>query len=240
LTVAAVMTSIVASRLRAKLSPGWVAVTLVGIAVLITFGPIRFAEAMSTEVLWISPNSAHQPRAGEKPWSWPSLAAYCDARAWAGYSLWALALLTLAMLAVHSLLTRWKDWLWTEWAVLASASIIAGCWILDEFVSRPARDRLMGFALGGVVGLIHAVVSPPQSGTIANAIVQRAANTGLMMAVGWYLAGRVSGHKVWAAHGGAVIGFLAIMQHSSLTRSLVMTLIGGIIGGLFDRFSSTP
>jgi uncharacterized membrane protein (DUF2068 family) len=44
-------------------------------------------------------------------------------------------------------LTRWKDWLWTEWAALATASIIAGCWVYDEFVNRPAPDRTVRVVL---------------------------------------------------------------------------------------------
>jgi hypothetical protein len=140
LAAAALTIAIIGWRLRARLSPGWVVMLLIAIAVLLTLGPIRLAEATSIDVSSSAPNPAYQPRAGEKPWSWPAVAAYYDARAWAGYSLRALALLTLAMLAVRSLLTRWKDWLWTEWAAFATALIIAGCWIYDEFVARPALD----------------------------------------------------------------------------------------------------
>ena len=40
-------------------------------------------------------------------------------------------------------------WLWTEWATVLSAAIIAGCWIYDEFVARPALDQTVRVALLG-------------------------------------------------------------------------------------------
>ncbi len=120
-----------------KLSPGYSAMAGVGIAVLFALGPMRLAEATSIEIYSSARNAAYQPVPGEKPWSWPTVAAYYDVRAWAGYSLRALALVTLALLAAASLVKRWRSWLWTEWAAALFAGIIAGCWAFDEFFARP-------------------------------------------------------------------------------------------------------
>ena len=64
--------------------------------------------------------------------------------------------MTLAILAARSLLTRWRTWLWTEWAALACAAIIAGCWFYDEFVARPALDRTVRVVLLGTWLLVIA------------------------------------------------------------------------------------
>ena len=90
-------------------------------------------------------------------WTW--LFAYLDARAWAAYSIRALALILLAMLATASLVKRWRRWLWTEWAAYLSAVIIAGCWIYDEFVARPALDRTVRVALLGSWLIVIALVA---------------------------------------------------------------------------------
>jgi hypothetical protein len=140
LTVAAVATAILAWRLRAKLRPGWVAVMLVVVAALIALGPIRLAEATSSEVVQVTANSDYQPKPSEKPWSWTWLAAYYDMRAWAGYLPRALVLMTLALVTARDLWSRWKKWLWTEWAAAVCATVFAACWIHDEFVERPALD----------------------------------------------------------------------------------------------------
>jgi hypothetical protein len=158
MTAAALLIAIAGWCLRARLSPGWVAVLAIVITVLVALGPIRLAEATSIDVSSSAPNPGYRPSAGEKPWSWPWVAAYFDARAWAGYSIRALALATLAMLAARSLLTRWQAWLWTEWAVLVCAAIIAGCWIYDEFVARPALDRTVRITLLGTWLLVTAVM----------------------------------------------------------------------------------
>jgi hypothetical protein len=149
LTIMAAVVGMAAWCFRGKLGPGPAAVAGVAIAVLFALGPMRLAEATSIEVVSSAPapNTAYQPSPGEKPWSWPVAAAYYDARAWAGYSLRALALVTLAMLAAVSLVRRWRAWLWTEWAALACAAVIAGCWVYDEFVARPALDWSVRVAL---------------------------------------------------------------------------------------------
>jgi hypothetical protein len=157
LTAAAAMIAIIVWRFRARMSAGWVTLLLIVIAVLITLGPIRLAESTSIDVSSSAPNPGYQPSAGERPWSWPRVAAYFDARAWGGYSIRALALVTLGMLAARSLLTRWRGWLRTEWAALLSAAIIAGCWIYDEFVARPALDRTVRVALLGTSLLLLAM-----------------------------------------------------------------------------------
>jgi hypothetical protein len=159
LTAAAAMIAIAVWCLRAKLSPGWVAVLGIMIAVLVMLGPIRLAEATSREVSSSAPNPAYQPSAGEKPWTWPWVAAYFDARAWGGYSIRALALVALAILAARSLVTRTRHWLWTEWAAFLSASIIAGCWLYDELVARPALDRTVRVMLLGAWLLALAFVA---------------------------------------------------------------------------------
>jgi hypothetical protein len=46
----AMLIGITAWVLRTKIGPGWVAVLAIAVAVLVTLGPIRLAEAMSTEV----------------------------------------------------------------------------------------------------------------------------------------------------------------------------------------------
>ncbi len=159
LTLAAVIVAVFTWRFRAKLSRGLAVVLLIVIAVLFTLGPMRLAEATSTEVRSSAPNPAYQPRVGEKPWSWPRVAAYFDARAWAGYSLRALALVTVAILAAASLVKRWRAWLWTEWAAVLFAGIIAGCWIFDEFFARPALDRTVRVTLLGAWLLLIASVA---------------------------------------------------------------------------------
>ena len=82
-------------------------------------------------------------------------------RAWGGFSIRALGLVSLAILATHSLVTHWREWLWTEWAAFVSAAIIAGCWVYDEFVARPALDRTVHLVLLGTwllaLGLIAGV-----------------------------------------------------------------------------------
>jgi hypothetical protein len=149
LTVLAVTTAILAWRLRAKLSPGWVAVMLVVVAVLIAFGPIRLAEATSSEVIQVTANSDYQPKASEMPWSWTWVAAYYDTRAWAGYVPRTLVLMTLALVSARNLSSRWKEWLWTEWAAAVCATVFAACWIHDEFVERPALDWTVRLVLLG-------------------------------------------------------------------------------------------
>ncbi len=153
-TAAAAIVGIIGWFLRGKVNPGWLSVVAIVIACLVMLGPIRLAEATSIEVQSSAPKPAYQPGSGEKPWSWPRVAAYYDARAWCGYSIRALALVTVAMLAVRSLLSRWRSWLWTEWAALVCAAIIAGCWIYDEFVARPALDRTVRVVLLGTSLLV--------------------------------------------------------------------------------------
>jgi hypothetical protein len=159
LTAAATLIAIAAWCLRAKLSPGWLAIGSIVIAVLVALGPFRLAEATSNEVSSCARNPAYQPSAQERPWPWPWVAADFDARAWAGYSVRALALMTLAMLAARSLLVRWRMWLWTEWAAIGCAGIIGGCWFYDEFVARPALDRSVRVALLGTSLLVIAAIS---------------------------------------------------------------------------------
>ena len=132
---------------RGKLSPGYSAVAGVGISVLFALGPMRLAEATSIEVTSSTLNPGYQSGAGEIPWNWAALAAYCDARAWGGYSLRALALITLATLAAVSLMKQWRSWLWAEWAAVLLAAIVAGCWGFDEFFARPALDRTVRVVL---------------------------------------------------------------------------------------------
>ena len=126
--------------LRSKISRGWVAVLVIVIAILFTLGPIRLAEAMSSEV-----TSSATPRLsappGEAAWTRTGLSLYLDARAWAGYSLRAIWLSAVAIATAVSLLNRGRQWLWTEWAAFALATVLAFCWAYDEFVARPAFDR---------------------------------------------------------------------------------------------------
>jgi hypothetical protein len=149
LTVLAVTTAMLAWRLRAKLSPGWVAVMLVVVAVLIALGPIRLAEATSSEVIQVTTNPDYQPKAREKPWSWTWVAAYHDMRAWAGYLPRALVLMTLAQVTARNLWSRCKEWLWTEWVAAICGTVFAACWIHDEFVERPALDWTVRLVLLG-------------------------------------------------------------------------------------------
>jgi hypothetical protein len=159
LTAAAALVGISAWRLRGKLSPGAAAIAGVVIAVLFALGPMRLAEGTSIEISSSSPIPGYQPSAGEKPWSWPAFAVYFDALAWAGYSLRALALITLAMLAAVSLVKRWRAWLWTEWAAAACAAVIGGCWVYDEFVARPALDWTVRVVLLGTWLLANAMIA---------------------------------------------------------------------------------
>ncbi len=155
----AALVGIAAWWFRGKLSPGWTAAAVVALAVLFALGPMRLAEATSIEVSSSAPNPAYQPGPGEKPWSWPAVAAYYDTRAWAGYSLRALAIVTLGMLAAVSLVRRWREWVWTEWAAAACAAVIVACWVYDEFVARPALDWTVRVVLLGAWLLVLGVVA---------------------------------------------------------------------------------
>jgi hypothetical protein len=149
MTAAAMVVAVACWRLRSKLNAGWVAVMIVAAAVLLALGPIRMAEATSIEVSSSAPFPGYQPGLGQPLENWSHVAAHFDARAWAGYSLRAVALLTVAILAVRNLVKRWRHWLWPDWAALGSAAIIAGCWVYDEFVARPALDKTVRIALLG-------------------------------------------------------------------------------------------
>jgi hypothetical protein len=159
MTAAAVFVAVACWRLWSKLNAGWVAVMIVAAAVLLALGPIRMAEATSIEVSSSDTFPGYQPGPGERVESWPQVAAYFDARAWAGYSLRALALVTVAILAVRNFVKRWRHWLWTEWAALGAAAIIAGCWVYDEFVARPALEKTVRIALLGIWLLALAVIA---------------------------------------------------------------------------------
>ena len=162
-TAAAAVVAITAWRLRAKLSPGCLAVAGVAIAVLLALGPIRLAESTSIEVYSSALIPVYQPRAGETPSSWLMVAASYERRAWAGYTLRALALVTLAMLAAASLVQRWRAWLWTEWTAVLLAAIVAGCWGFDEFFARPALDQTVRIVL---LGTWLVVIALAAGGTI--------------------------------------------------------------------------
>jgi hypothetical protein len=69
------------------------------------------------------------------------LSLFLDVRAWAGYSIRALVISALAIVAVASLVTRGHRWIWTEWGSFAVAFVLGCCWGYDEFVARPAFDR---------------------------------------------------------------------------------------------------
>jgi len=147
LTAAAILIASVAWALRARLSAGWLTVLIIVIAVLVVLGPVRLAESTSVEVTSCARRFFHQPGASERPRSWPWVVAKFDTRAWFGYSIRALVLMVLAMLAASSLFKRGRHWLWTEWAAFVLASIIAGCWCYDELVARPALDGTVRVAL---------------------------------------------------------------------------------------------
>ena len=141
LTAAAWLIGTAAWVLRSKLSHGWVAALVIAIAMLFTLGPIRLAEAMSSEVASSARFPGFRPPPGEAAWTRTGLSLYLDARAWAGYSLRALWLSAVAIATAVSLVNRGRRWLWTEWAAVALATVLAFCWAYDEFVARPAFDR---------------------------------------------------------------------------------------------------
>ncbi len=145
-----------------KVNPGWVALLVTAFAVLVALGPVRLAEATSREITYYvydHNDGAILPSLGGKPWRWMWLYVYLDIRAWAGYSIRALALMMLALLATASLVKRWRRWLWTEWAAFLSALVIAGCWIYDEFVARPALDRTVRVTVLATGLLVIAIVA---------------------------------------------------------------------------------
>jgi hypothetical protein len=126
--------------------------------ILITLGPIRLIESVSSEVFWFTfgPNQAG---VSAKSWrsAWASL--YLDARAWGGYSIRALTFVLLVVLTARSLFSQWRNWLWTEWTTLGCGAIIAGCWVYDEFVARPALDRTVRVTLLGTSLLVIAFIA---------------------------------------------------------------------------------
>jgi hypothetical protein len=127
--------------LRRKISRGWIAVLVIAIAIFVTLGPIRLVEALSTEVASSALHTFYQPRPDEVPWSRMGLSLYLDARAWAGYSVRALVISAVVIVAVTSLVTRGQRWIWTEWVSFAVAFGVGCCWAYDEFVARPAFNR---------------------------------------------------------------------------------------------------
>jgi hypothetical protein len=141
LTAAAALIATAAWVLRPKISRGWVAVLVIAIAILFTLGPIRLAEAMSSEFTSSARFPGFRPAPGEAAWTRTGLSLYLDARAWVGYSLRALWLSAVAIATAASLVNRGRRWLWTEWAALTLATVLACCWAYDEFVARPAFDR---------------------------------------------------------------------------------------------------
>jgi hypothetical protein len=141
LIMAATLIATAGLVLRRKISRGWVAVLLIAIAILVTLGPIRLVEALSTEVSSSATHTFYQPRPDEVPWSRMGLSLYLDARAWAGYSIRALVISAVAIVAVASLVTRGLRRIWTEWMSFAVAFVLGCCWAYDEFASRPAFDR---------------------------------------------------------------------------------------------------
>jgi hypothetical protein len=147
LTAAAILVAAVGWALRARLSTGWRTILMIVIAVLLVLGPLRLAEATSVEVTSCARKFDHQPGPSEHPRSWPWVVAHFDTRAWFGYSIRALVLTVAAMLAAKSLFSHGRRWLWTEWAAVVFASIIAGCWFYDEFFARPALDGTVRVAL---------------------------------------------------------------------------------------------
>jgi hypothetical protein len=141
LTAAAAVIGSAAWVLRARIGSGWVAVLVIAIALLFTLGPIRLAEAMSSEVVSSARNPGFRPSRGEVAWTRTELSLYLDARAWAGYSLRALWLTSVVVATVQSLVNPVRRWLWTERGAFVLASFVACGWVYDEFVARPAFDR---------------------------------------------------------------------------------------------------
>jgi hypothetical protein len=124
---------------RARLGPGWVAVMTILIATLVTLGPVHQLEAMFPELdrCWLYPS---RPSDGAQPWTILGLASFIEGRAWAGYSIRTLWFMLIAILTMRSLRARRRDWYWTEWAALASATLLAVCWAYGEIALRPALD----------------------------------------------------------------------------------------------------
>jgi hypothetical protein len=141
LVVAATLIGIAGWVLCRKISRGCVAVLVIAIAILVTLGPIRLVESLSREVSSSAIHTFYQPRSDEVPWSRTGLSLYLDVRAWAGYSIRALVILAVAIVAVASLVTRGLRWIWTEWMSFAVAFVLGCCWAYDEFAARPAFDR---------------------------------------------------------------------------------------------------
>jgi hypothetical protein len=140
LTAVAALIGVAWWVLRAKLSPGWVAVMAIAVTVLATVGPIRQAEALSPELDRCWPLSSGLRPRNVVPWTGTGLALYLEARAWAGYSFRAFWFALIAILAAVSLRDRGRRWVWTEWAAFAAASVLACCWVYNEFAGRPSFD----------------------------------------------------------------------------------------------------
>jgi hypothetical protein len=167
-SIAAAVVGVAAWVLREKLSHGSIAVLVIVIAILFTLGPIRLAEAMSSEVASSRHYAGIQPPTPRAVWSRLGLSLYLDARAWAGYSPRAFWLITLAIATRSSFVHRRHHWLWIEWVAFAIAVGLAACWAYDEFYSRPAYDRparviglavwLLLLALQG--GIVFALFTP--------------------------------------------------------------------------------
>jgi len=162
LTAAAMLIGIAGWVLRTKTSRGWVAVLVVGVAMLVALGPIRLAESMSSEVSSSAAFPGYRPSPDEVPWTRAGLALHLDTRAWAGYSIRALWFEVLALLAVLSFTDRGHRRPLTDWAAIGCAILLGYCWVYDEFAIRPAFDRtaraiLLGtglLALGISAGLL--------------------------------------------------------------------------------------
>ncbi len=99
---------------------------------------------------------------------------------------------------------------------------------------------LVGFAAGGVMAFLRAVLSATSRGSLVNVVVEDAAKVGLTMAIGWYVAARVSGNKYYVALLGSMVGFIGGVQDLPLAGSLIFPALGGLLIGFFGRYSPVP
>jgi hypothetical protein len=110
-------------------------------------------------------------------------------------------------------------------------------WVLQNTV----WVGLVGFVMGATFCVLGALLGSIVDGDPATRAAERGARTGLAMAAGWYIAGRVSGKKFTAAHSGSLVGFMySTSQDLSLVVVLCLTVFMAALAGLLWRGLRLP
>ncbi len=142
-TAAWIIVALIGCRLRKRMGPGPFAILLIALASLFLLGPVRWLELLSTEYTGAQPIPVWAVRPTTIiPEVNIRISLYRDAHAWLAYSLRVLLIWSVAIIATADLWKRRRVRSPLELAAFASALAIACCWLADEFLTRPALDRV--------------------------------------------------------------------------------------------------